>query len=308
MKQAVIDIGSNSVRLTLYKIDGRSFKIIFREKIMAGLAGYVENGALSPEGIKCACDALFEFRHTLETLIISKTAVFATASLRNISNTEEALSEIESATGFTVEIISGEEEAQLGYIGAMQELNISEGAFVDVGGASTEVVIFEGGKAKTTASFGLGSLSLYRRCVKKILPGGGSMKRIKAAMQAEIDDKKLLPQDKHSPLICVGGTARAALKLAVKYFELPEICHSITASQLERLCDMLCQGDKKAVDLILRTEADRIHTIVPGLMILQHIFSHFNADGLIVSKYGVREGYLCQKILTNSIVTPKTES
>lgn len=51
MKQAVIDIGSNSVRLTLYKIDGQSFKIIFREKIMAGLAGYVENGALSPEGM-----------------------------------------------------------------------------------------------------------------------------------------------------------------------------------------------------------------------------------------------------------------
>lgn len=308
MKQAVIDIGSNSVRLTLYKIYGRNFKIIFREKIMAGLAGYVEDGALSSEGIKCACDALLEFRQTLETLNICKVAVFATASLRNISNTEEALSEIEAATGFTVEVISGEEEAQLGYTGAMQELHISNGAFVDVGGASTEVVIFEGGKAQTTASFGLGSLSLYRRCVKKILPGSGSLKRIKAAMQAEIDKKKILPQEKHTPLICVGGTARAALKLAVKYFDLPENCHSITTSQLERLFNMLCQGDRKAVDLILRTEADRIHTIVPGLMILQHIFTHFNADELIVSKYGVREGYLCQKILTENTITPKTEN
>ena len=105
MKQAVIDIGSNSVRLTLYRIDGQSFKIIFREKIMAGLAGYVENGALSPEGIRCACDALFEFRQTLDTLNICKAAVFATASLRNISNTEEALSEIESATGFMVQLM-----------------------------------------------------------------------------------------------------------------------------------------------------------------------------------------------------------
>lgn len=256
MKQAVIDIGSNSVRLTLYQIDGRSFKIIFREKIMAGLAGYVEDGALSSEGIKCACDALFEFRHTLQTLNIRKTAVFATASLRNISNTEEALSEIESATGFTVEVISGEEEARLGYIGAIQELHISDGAFVDVGGASTEVVIFEGGEAQTTVSFGLGSLSLYRRCVKKILPGSGSLKRIRAALQADIDEKKILPQGKHSPLICVGGTARAALKLAVKYFDLPENCHSITASQLEQLCNVLCRADRKAVDLILQTEAE----------------------------------------------------
>lgn len=256
MKQAVIDIGSNSVRLTLYQIDGRSFKIIFREKIMAGLAEYVEDGALSSEGIKCACDALFEFRHTLQTLNIRKTAVFATASLRNISNTEETLSEIESATGFTVEVISGEEEARLGYIGAIQELHISDGAFVDVGGASTEVVIFEGGEAQTTVSFGLGSLSLYRRCVKKILPGSGSLQRIKAALQADIDEKKILPQGKHSPLICVGGTARAALKLAVKYFDLPENCHSITASQLEQLCNVLCRADRKAVDLILQTEAE----------------------------------------------------
>ena len=308
MKQAVIDIGSNSVRLTLYETDGRSFKIIFREKIMAGLAGYVEDGVLSSEGIKCACDALLEFRHTVETLGISKIAVFATASLRNISNTEEALPKIESATGFTVEVISGEEEAQLGYIGAMQELHISDGAFVDVGGASTEVVIFEGGKAQTTASFGLGSLNLYRRCVKKILPGSGSLKRITAALQADIDEKKILPQEKHSPLICVGGTARAVLKLAVKYFDLPENCCSITASQLEKLCNLLCQGDRRAVDLILRTEADRIHTIVPGLMILKHIFSHFNANELIVSKYGVREGYLCQKILTEKTITPRIEN
>ncbi|MGN1122463.1 MAG: hypothetical protein ACI4RV_08855, partial [Eubacteriales bacterium] len=151
-------------------------------------------------------------------------------------------------------------------------------------------------------------LSLYRRCVKKILPGSGSLKRIKAAMQEQIDEKKILPQEKHTPLICVGGTARAALKLAVKYFDLPETCHSITAPQLEQLCALLCEGDRKAIDLILRTEADRIHTIVPGLMILQHIFTNFNADELIVSKFGVREGFLCQKILTDSTVTPKTES
>lgn len=119
MKQAVIDIGSNSVRLILYGIEGQRFKIIFHEKIMAGLAVYVEDGALLQEGIECACNALFEFRQTLETLNICKAAVFATASLRNISNTDEALTEIETDTGFSVEVISGEEEARLGYTGAM---------------------------------------------------------------------------------------------------------------------------------------------------------------------------------------------
>ena len=91
MKQAIIDIGSNSIRLTLYETDGSNFKILFREKIMAGLAGYVEDGRLGSEGIECACEGLMNFRSTLETLEIDRVRVFATASLRNIANTAQVL-------------------------------------------------------------------------------------------------------------------------------------------------------------------------------------------------------------------------
>ena len=118
MKQAIIDIGSNSIRLTLYETEGQSFKILFREKIMAGLAGYVEDGKLSAEGIECACAGLLTFRKILQTLQIENIRIFATASLRNVSNTERALSVIRAATGFSVEVISGEDEALFGYAGA----------------------------------------------------------------------------------------------------------------------------------------------------------------------------------------------
>lgn len=309
MKQAVIDIGSNSIRLTLYSIESdRGFKILFREKIMAGLAGYVENGKLPSDGISCACEALLEFKHTLELLNINHTAVFATASLRNISNTREALKEIEEATGFFIEVLDGEEEALLGYAGAMQELNISGGVFVDIGGASTEIVTFENGKAKIFMSFPVGSLSLYRSNVKKILPNTASLKRIEEVLYSEIDKKSLLPIEKRSPLICVGGTSRAILKLAKKQFCLSNTCNSISAVQFDSLCSVLCQGDKRTADLILKTDADRIHTLVPGTMILRHILLHFGSDELIFSAYGIREGYLCQKVLTNNIYTHKIEN
>lgn len=197
MKQAIIDIGSNSIRLTLYETEGQSFKILFREKIMAGLAGYVEDGKLSAEGIECACTGLLTFRKILQTLQIENIRVFATASLRNVSNTGRALSVIRAATGFSVEVISGEDEALFGYAGAMQELHLTGGAF-------------------------------------------------------------------------------------------------------------LCSGKKEASDLILRLEAERIHTLVPGLLILQHVFHLFHAEQLVVGKYGVREGYLCQRILKNHTDIPKT--
>lgn len=167
MKQAIIDIGSNSIRLTLYETENQSFRILFREKIMAGLAGYVENGKLSAEGIECACAGLLTFRSILQTLEIGRVSVFATASLRNISNTEQALSVIRAATGYPVEVVSGEDEALFGYAGAMRELRPTSGAFLDIGGASTEIVTFDEGKPDDFASFPIGSLSLYRRCVKK---------------------------------------------------------------------------------------------------------------------------------------------
>lgn len=308
-KQAVIDIGSNSIRLTVYKIDGENFSILFREKILAGLAGYVENGALTAEGIDCACRALKQFKATLQALGIEHTAVFATASLRNIANTEEALAQIELETQTQVEVLSGRQEALLGYLGAMRELHMGEGAFIDIGGASTEAVVFEHGVIQKSASFEVGSLSLYRSCVRKILPGENSQKRIRQILKKEIDEKADFAAGRHSPLVCVGGTARAALKLAVKCCGLPENSRGITRSQLNEVCRVLCRADKQAADLILRTEPGRIHTMIPGLMILQHMMNYFDAEELLVSKYGVREGYLCQKILmkpTNDTAAPKT--
>lgn len=307
MKQAIIDIGSNSIRLTLYEIENSSFKILFREKIMAGLAGYVENGALSAEGMECACAGLLTFRSILQTLHIENISVFATASLRNISNTQQALGIIRAATGYSVEVLSGENEALLGYAGAMQELHLRSGAFLDIGGASTELVTFDEGKPVDLASFPIGSLSLYRRCVKRILPGQGSLKRLQQEINKTIQPGHAALAERPL-LVGVGGTARAAFKLAQHYYKISDDCHAITAEQLNGLCSFLCSGKKEVSDLILRLEAERIHTLVPGVLILQHIFQLFGAQQLIISKYGVREGYLCKKILQNNIVTPKTEN
>lgn len=227
MKQAIIDIGSNSIRLTLYETEGQSFRILFKEKIMAGLARYVENGKLSTEGIECACAGLLTFREILQILQIDAVNVFATASLRNISNTQQALSVIRAATGYTVDVISGEDEALFGYTGAMQELHMTSGAFIDIGGASTEIVTFDDGIPIDLASFPIGSLSLYRRCVKRIVPGEGSLRRLRQVIGKTFDVTGAAPEAREI-ITGVGGTARAVLKLASHYYKSSEDCSSIT--------------------------------------------------------------------------------
>ena len=163
MKYSVIDIGSNSIRLTVYKVKNGSFKILFKEKHILGLAGYVEGGCLTEEGISRAVSGIRDFRNTLTALgITERIFVFATASLRNVINTYEAASKIADATGLEIDVITGEEEAMLGYTGAMQQLDISEGAFVDIGGASTEIALFRGGAVEKVKSYRAGSLKLYK--------------------------------------------------------------------------------------------------------------------------------------------------
>lgn len=190
-------------------------RTLFREKIMAGLAGYVENGFLSCEGILCACSGLLSFRRTLESLDIADTAVFATASLRNIRNTEEALTELAAATGYTVEVLSGEEEGLCGYAGAMEDLDIREGVFVDIGGASTELVSFSGGVAPAGGELsGWFSATIPGMC-EKDPAGKGSAARIRAVIARTLC---LEEENAQSRLACVGGTARTMLKVAKRVF------------------------------------------------------------------------------------------
>jgi len=283
-----------------------------RNAINRFVAEALEKGTITYYG---APTALREYIHvedaalsTAEILGINNMAVFATASLRNISNTKEALAAIKEATGYAVDLISGREEALYGYAGAMVELGLSRGAFVDIGGASTEIASFSPGEPVSGLSFGIGSLSLYRDCVKKILPGHDALKKLRRVIETEIDSQSLFELLPRTPLACVGGTSRAVLKLAGKLYSLPPDCRRVTAEQLSGLCALLCKGDRAALDLILKLEPDRIHTIVPGILILQHICGLFGAKEIVVSKYGVREGYLCAKVLGNNMPTPKTES
>lgn len=297
MKQAVIDVGSNSIHLTVYEIHGKVFKTLFRSKMMVGLAGYVENGKLSREGMDAAIQALNEFRQVLRSLSIEKTAVFATASLRNIDNTTEAVKTLRKATGFSIEVLSGDEEAFLSYRGAMMDLKLRDGAFADIGGASTELISFEDGRVLSAESLRFGSLSLYRKCIGKVLPGSKSAGQMARIIDTEMARLSVCAPDPRTPLVCVGGTARTVLKLARRQFGLEADCRCISAAQVETLLNLLLSQDKKAIRLLLRVAPDRVHTLIPGLFILNRVLHRYQSEKMIVSQYGIREGFLCRKII-----------
>lgn len=117
----VIDIGSNTIRLMVYRVEDGAIHPVLNKKYATGLVGYINSkGRMSKEGIRKAVEILSELRAVTQQIRLREIFPFATASLRNITNTEEVLQAIQEASGFSVRVLSGQEEATFDYYGAIQ--------------------------------------------------------------------------------------------------------------------------------------------------------------------------------------------
>lgn len=298
MKYAIIDLGSNTARLSVYKVnEDKSFIPLFSEKETAGLANYIDNRILSEDGILKACSVITNFLNLLEQLSIKNVYVFATASLRNIENTSYACNLIKEKTGVFIDVVSGEDEASLGFSGILNNETAPSGIMFDIGGGSSEIVAFKERKITSADSFELGCLNLSNTCIKKIFPSKNEIGDIKEKIKKVFGTADYT---KSKTLYGIGGTARALSNIANKYYGKKE-CHEITAKEFKEIKNILLKKDETAKKLILKTCPDRIHTIISGILIIDMLMKKFGSKKIVISNYGVREGYLCQKIIANMI-------
>ena len=294
MNCALIDLCSNTIRLSVYSTAEGNFTLLFSEKVTAGMFNYIDNKTLSYEGMIAAADVINGFNDILKHFAIDELRVFATASLRNIKNTEEACEKITQRTNIPIDVISGQEEAELSFLGALRVSNLDEGIMFDAGGGSTEIVHFKDNTVLSAQSLEIGCLSLYTNYVKKFWPKTEELSSLSHAIDAELEQiKNLAP---HQNLLGIGGTGRAILKLCNSYYGSTN-SSVISICKLREICDMLTSKTSEMRKLVLKKCPDRIHTIIPGTLLIKKIADKFCSENLYVSKYGVREGYLCKKLL-----------
>lgn len=290
----VIDIGSNTIRLVIYRIEGRMIRPILNNKKTVGLAGYVDKrNCLSKEGIHRLIDVLREFTEVISLLPDCPVYPFATASLRNVANTEQILEAVWRETGLGIQVLSGHEEAMLDYRGALRHMSMESGLLIDVGGGSTELVFFKERTVLAAHSIPLGSLNLYRSYVESIVPKKAELQAMRHKVQSCLN--AVMPPetvDISYPICGVGGTARAAQALHDHLYPDSASKHQYDALFLR---EMRCLSEKKPRKLmrqILKVAPDRVHTLLPGMVILQSAAELYDISRIRTSPYGVREGYL----------------
>lgn len=297
MKCGIVDVGSNTIRLSIYHWEGQKFKLLMNKKEMAGLAGYIKNGLLSDSGILVACRVLAGFKALLRNFDIADLYVFGTASLRNIVNTEEALETIEAVTGLKVEVLSGADEAAFSFLGATVGGGApGSGMLADVGGGSTELVAYQDGAITSGCSLPMGSLSLFTKHVSGLFPTKEERKAIRSDVREELEKAKTAGL-RCSHLTGVGGTFRAAAKLCNDLSGADPDNRIIPAGEIHALYKGLKKGDQDTLRQILRSVPDRVHTILPGLAVLTAILDAYEVSTVSVSACGVREGYLLRRVM-----------
>lgn len=293
-KYGVVDIGSNTVRLEVYDVNDQYVQLFFKKKEFLGLANYVEKHGLSEEGVRKTIEVLRDYISISNLLDTKELFIFATAAIRNVKNSKEVINTIEKEINHHIDLISGEKEAELGFKVVSNRFGLDTAVNIDIGGGSTELSVYENGTFIISKSFPDGSLSLYREYVCGILPTESEIKVMKDKIRNYIKTEKI--SDKPRKKVCgVGGTMRLVNRIVAHYYE-EDNDDIINVKRLNKIYKKLLDYDRDLIKLILRIAPERIHTVIPGMIILTELCNHLSVKAILVSNSGVREGYLVSKI------------
>jgi exopolyphosphatase/guanosine-5'-triphosphate,3'-diphosphate pyrophosphatase len=301
MLHGVVDIGSNTVKLNVYNYHDEKISIEFSEKENLGLLFYVNNGKLTDSGIEELITVLKKIKDDLDYLKIDSYSFFSTASLRNIENSDEVLQIIQNRVNIEIDLLSGDEEAELSFFGSISTIKKDNGIFIDLGGGSVEIVIFNDRKIDEKYSIPIGFLKMFNDYVYDIIPTEKECKLIEERIYTELDKIGLKDIEK-IPFMCgVGGSIRAIKKLLVNLGLQKKKVDVIDVKLLNQLKNELKLNESNNNHYIyykiLHIKPSRVHTFVPALLILDSITSYFGCEEIQISKFSIREGYLHKRIL-----------
>ncbi len=288
---AVIDIGSNSVRMVLYRLEGRAIWTVFNEKVLAGLGRDLpETGRLSPTGVEMAMTALRRFAAVLEGVRPAYTFVAATAAVREAVDGPEFCDRIAATTGLRVRVLSGEEEAKYAALGVLAGEPRSTGVAADMGGSSLELIKIGEGAAAPGITLPLGPFSLAD-------PKGFDAGRLRAAIAQRL--KPAIKRFSTGDLHAVGGGWRSLAQLHMEISNYPlRIVHqyAMSAEDARGVARLVAQQSRASLDRLPGVSKRRAETLPYAALVLEGLIDGLGLKTITFSAWGLREGLLYESL------------
>lgn len=293
---AVIDLGSNSVRLVVYESVTRSLVTIFNEKVLCGLGREVQStGLLAPDAVNKALNALKRFRALYKVMKVGRVIAIATAAARDAKNGPAFIEQAERICGCKIEILTGAREAHLSALGVVSGLHKPNGIVGDLGGGSLELVEVRGNAVRKGVTTALGSLALQDASQE-------SPKRAEKIVKTALANVAPLKALKGRTFYAVGGTWRALARLHIIHTGYPlRIMHgySISGAQALEFVRQLRLGPGPTgvpIAGIASVAGARQPLLVYAALVLEHILLIAKPKTIVFSTYGVREGALFEML------------
>lgn len=291
---AVIDIGSNSVRLVIYDGLKRVPMPLFNEKVLCGLARNMnQTGRLDPEAVDRADKAIGRFISLSHIMQVQTVFLFATAAVRDTRDGTEFVARMEEKYRVKIEVFSGEEEAKYAAMGVVSSISDSKGVVADLGGGSLELVSVTGEKIGKGITLPLGPVRL-------LAEGSINKADYKKIIDGYLEEFPLVKKLSGKSFYTVGGAFRSLAKVHMDRKAYPlKVIHNyqIPATDFESTLQIVSRMSEAALIKMPYVSSKRLSFLPFAALLASRIIKRGNPKDVVFSAYGVREGLLYSKLL-----------
>lgn len=289
---AVVDIGSNSVRLVIYEGPWRHASALHNEKAICAIGHkMVSTGNLDEEGAEYALETLKRFRSLCEGYGVKDFGAVATAAARDAENGREFVRDAEKALGQPIQILSGEDEAKIAAEGTLSGIPGADGLVADLGGGSLDMVKVKDGKIGAAATLPFGPLRLMDL-------SDSNLNKARNAVEKGLDKLDFASGLKGKALYAVGGIWRALAHVDMEQQSYPlRVLHHyvMPAKRAVQLCRVVAGLGRKSLER-MPVPKRRAEALPYGALVMEEMIHAFGLKEVIVSAYGLREGVLQRRL------------
>jgi exopolyphosphatase / guanosine-5'-triphosphate,3'-diphosphate pyrophosphatase len=291
---AVIDIGSNSVRLVVYESLSRNLITLFNEKALCGLGREVQStGLLARDAVDKALTALKRFRALCRVQKVGRVHAIATAACRDASNGPDFIAMAERICGVPIKILSGPREAKLSALGVVSGIHNPDGIVGDLGGGSLELIDVRGNRVHSGVTLPLGSLALQDASDK-------SLKRAERIVKLDLSSVAHLKAGRGRTFYAVGGTWRALARIHIVQSGYPlHVMHGYSIPAADALAFTQRLRRLASTNMLANIEAvadARRPLLAYAALVLEYIIRVARPKTIVFSTFGVREGLLYEML------------